>query len=52
MADRLEATLASQAWAQIHGARIIRTHDVLATRRVIDIISAIQNGSQGTSGLL
>lgn len=41
--DRLEATLATQSWAQIQGARIIRSHDVLAARRVIDIISAIQN---------
>lgn len=43
--DRLEATLATQSWAQIQGARVIRSHDVLAARRVIDIIAAIQSRS-------
>ncbi|HMS56306.1 MAG TPA: dihydropteroate synthase [Fimbriimonadaceae bacterium] len=40
--DRLEGTLAAQAFAQVRGAKIIRAHDVKESRRVIDMISAIQ----------
>lgn len=39
--ERLEGTLAAQAWAQVQGARIIRAHDVLASKRVIDMIAGI-----------
>jgi dihydropteroate synthase len=39
--DRLEGTLAAQAWAQIWGARVIRAHDVKAARRVIDTVAGI-----------
>lgn len=39
--ERLEGTLAFQAWAQTQGARIIRAHDVLASRRVIDSLAAL-----------
>jgi dihydropteroate synthase len=39
--DRLEGTLAAQTLAQAAGARIIRTHDVLAARRAIDLAAAI-----------
>jgi dihydropteroate synthase len=39
--DRLEGTLATQIWAQIRGARIIRAHDVLAARRAIDMTALL-----------
>ena len=39
--DRLEGTLALQAMAQLQGARIIRAHDVLQARRVIDMLAVI-----------
>lgn len=41
--DRLEGTLATQLWAQIQGVRIIRAHDVLASRRTIDMVALLQN---------
>lgn len=41
LADRYEATIASQVLAVAAGARIIRTHDVLAARRSLDTASAI-----------
>lgn len=41
--ERLEATLAAQTLAQSKGARIIRAHDVLASRRAIDVTAAILN---------
>lgn len=39
--ERLEGTLALQTLAQIKGARIIRAHDVAASRRTIDILAAV-----------
>ena len=39
--ERLEGTLATQMWAQIKGAKIIRSHDVLAARRTIDMLAAL-----------
>ncbi len=39
--DRNEASLASAAFAIQRGARIVRVHDVLGTRRVADTISAL-----------
>lgn len=39
--ERLEGTLAFQAWAQMQGVRILRSHDILASRRVIDSLTAI-----------
>ncbi len=38
VADRLPATLAATAVALEHGASYIRTHDVLETRRVMDVL--------------
>lgn len=38
---RLEGGLAAQVLAQCFGVRIIRTHDVLATRRAIQVTGAI-----------
>ena len=40
--ERLEGTLATQAYAQLLGAKVIRAHDVLESRRVIDMLSAIR----------
>ena len=39
--ERLEGTLAATAVSAWQGARIFRAHDVLATRRVLDMVSAI-----------
>lgn len=39
--ERLEGSLAAVAWAVLKGAKIIRTHDVLATRRMIRVLEAI-----------
>jgi dihydropteroate synthase len=40
--DRLEGTLAATAISAWHGARVFRVHDVLATRRVLDMVASIQ----------
>lgn len=39
--DRLEGTLAAQVLAQSLGARVIRAHDVRASRRAIDFAAAV-----------
>ncbi len=39
--ERLEGGLACAAWATAHGAQIIRTHDVQATRRMVDMTQAL-----------
>jgi dihydropteroate synthase len=39
--ERLEGTLSAQTWAQAKGVHAIRTHDVRAARRGIDIAAAI-----------
>lgn len=41
--ERLEGGLAAHALAVLHGAAIIRTHDVRETRRVVNMVSAIMN---------
>ena len=41
-ADRLEGTLAATAISAWHGARVFRTHDVRATRRVLDMVASIK----------
>jgi dihydropteroate synthase len=40
--QRLEGTLAATAISAWHGARVFRTHDVRATRRVLDMVASIQ----------
>lgn len=40
--DRLEGTLAATAVSAWLGAKVFRVHDVLATRRTIDMVSAIR----------
>lgn len=39
--ERLEGGLAAHALAVLHGAGIIRTHDVKETRRVVDMVNAV-----------
>jgi dihydropteroate synthase len=41
-AERLEGTLAATAVCAWHGARVFRTHDVRATRRVLDMVASVQ----------
>jgi dihydropteroate synthase len=41
-ADRLEGTLAATAISAWHGAQVFRTHDALATRRVLDTVASIR----------
>lgn len=41
--ERLEASLAETALAVWNGARIIRTHDVLATKKCIAVVDAIKD---------
>ncbi|MEP6599344.1 MAG: dihydropteroate synthase [Actinomycetota bacterium] len=40
--QRLEGTLAATAISAWHGARVFRTHDVRATRRVLDMVASIR----------
>jgi dihydropteroate synthase len=40
--DRLEGTLAATAISAWLGARVFRTHDVRATRRVLDMVASIR----------
>ena len=40
--ERLEGTLAATAISAWHGARVFRTHDVRATRRVLDMTASIR----------
>ncbi|MEV0945693.1 dihydropteroate synthase [Rhodococcus sp. NPDC049939] len=42
LAERLEGTLAATAMAAAGGARIFRVHEVGPTRRVVDMVAAIQ----------
>lgn len=39
--ERLEGSLAVAAWGTMHGVKIIRTHDVKATRRVVRMTEAV-----------
>ncbi|MCX7798799.1 MAG: dihydropteroate synthase [Fimbriimonadales bacterium] len=39
VSERLEGTLAVQAWAQLSGVRILRVHDVRPAKRVLNMIS-------------
>ena len=40
--ERLEGTLAATAVAAWSGAAMVRAHEVAATRRVVDMVSAIR----------
>ena len=39
--DRLEGSLAVACWAALHGAAILRVHDVRATRKALDALDAV-----------
>jgi len=39
--DRLEGSLAVAAWGVLKGARLIRAHDIKATRRVVAMVEAV-----------
>jgi dihydropteroate synthase len=41
-AERLEGTLAATAISAWHGAAVFRTHDVLETRQVLDMVASIR----------
>jgi dihydropteroate synthase len=41
-AERLEGTLAAVAVAVLHGASIVRVHDVLQARRVVEVVEAVR----------
>jgi dihydropteroate synthase len=41
--ERLEGTLGATAVAAWLGARVFRTHDVAATRRVLDLVAAVRD---------
>lgn len=41
--ERLEGSLAVACWAALAGVKILRVHDVLATRRALQVLGAIQN---------
>jgi len=40
--ERLEGTLAATAVAAWAGAKVFRAHDVLATRRVLDMVASVR----------
>jgi dihydropteroate synthase len=42
--DRLEGTLAAVALSVWNGASIVRVHDVLETRRVVEVVDAVRAG--------
>jgi dihydropteroate synthase len=42
LSERLEGTLAATAMAAAGGARVFRVHEVASTRRVVDMVAAIQ----------
>ena len=39
--ERLEGSLAVACWAALHGAAILRVHDVRATRKALDALDAV-----------
>ncbi len=41
--DRLEGSLAACAWCAMQGVEAVRAHDVLETRRVVDMVGAIRD---------
>ncbi len=49
--ERLEGTLAATAVAAWLGARVFRTHDVIATRRVLDLVAALRDEAPPAAAL-
>ena len=50
VSDRAEGTLASHAIAILHGANIIRVHDVREGKRLALMADAIRKGSENEGG--
>jgi dihydropteroate synthase len=46
-AERLEGTLAAVAVAVLKGATIVRVHDVLETKRVVEVVEAVRRAHPG-----
>jgi dihydropteroate synthase len=44
-AERLEGTAGAVAWCAAQGVDIVRVHDVLPMRRVVNVVDAIARGS-------
>jgi dihydropteroate synthase len=42
VSERLAGTMAAVAWCAMHGVDVVRVHDVLEARRVVDTIGAIR----------
>ena len=42
--DRVTGTLATTAVAAWHGVRLVRAHDVAATRQVLDMVAGLRSG--------
>ena len=40
--ERLEGSIAAACWCALQGASVVRVHDVRATRRALDVLSAIR----------
>ena len=47
--DRLEGTLAAVAVAALHGAHIVRVHDVLQAKRAVAVADAIRSAGDASS---
>jgi dihydropteroate synthase len=45
--DRVEGTAGAVAWCAAHDVAVVRVHDVVAMRRVVDMIHAIRTGGPG-----
>jgi dihydropteroate synthase len=43
-ADRVEGTAGAVAWCAAHRVDVVRVHDVLQMRRVVDVVDAIVHG--------
>lgn len=43
--ERLEGSLAVAAWAALQGVKVLRVHDVAATRRALDVLAAVRAAS-------
>jgi dihydropteroate synthase len=41
--ERLPGSLAAACWAALHGASVVRVHDVLETRRALSTLAAIRD---------
>jgi dihydropteroate synthase len=50
VSERLAGSLAVTAWGVMRGARLVRTHDVRATRRVVTMIEAVLNPQFAAAG--